>query len=242
MVATYRIALILSAPAGATAQQIVEAFPDDSAPRYPLRDRDGIYGDEFRRRVKGIGIAEILAAPRSPWQNAFVERMIGNPPRGPRPRHRPQRATRARASAQLLPLLPRLAHAPRSRQGRARTARGRATRSWSHRRPAPPRRPSTPLRPPRGIVPSVSPHRLSGSEGDLRSPRGAADGNESSCLQPLAAGASPARTLRRPDRRSPVEPSFGRGDAGSSFGQGHRRRRSSQKSCVCYIGSAHKGG
>ncbi len=61
-----------------TAQQIVEAFPDDSAPRYLLRDRDGIYGDEFRRRVKGIGIAEILAAPRSPWQNAFVERVIGS--------------------------------------------------------------------------------------------------------------------------------------------------------------------
>ena len=60
-----------------TAQQIVEAFPDDWAPRYLLRDRDGIYGDEFRRRVKGIGIAEVLTAPRSPWQNPFVERVIG---------------------------------------------------------------------------------------------------------------------------------------------------------------------
>jgi transposase InsO family protein len=60
-----------------TAQQIVEAFPDDSAPRYLLRDRDGIYGDVFRRRVQGIGIAEVLAAPRSPWQNPFVERVIG---------------------------------------------------------------------------------------------------------------------------------------------------------------------
>jgi len=60
-----------------TAQQIVEAFPDDSAPRYLLRDRDGIYGDEFRRRVQGMGVAEVLAAPRSPWQNPFVERMIG---------------------------------------------------------------------------------------------------------------------------------------------------------------------
>src|SRR5207244_11265447 len=60
-----------------TAQQIVEAFPDDSAPVYLLRDRDGIYGEEFRRRVTGIGIAEVLAAPRSPWQNPFVERVIG---------------------------------------------------------------------------------------------------------------------------------------------------------------------
>jgi len=61
-----------------TAQQIVEAFPDDSAPRYLLRDRDGIYGGgEFRRRVSGMGIAEVLTAPRSPWQNPFAERVIG---------------------------------------------------------------------------------------------------------------------------------------------------------------------
>jgi len=59
------------------AQQIVEAFPDDSAPRYVLRDRDSIYGGEFRRRVKGMLIAEVLTAPRSPWQNPFVERVIG---------------------------------------------------------------------------------------------------------------------------------------------------------------------
>src|SRR5467141_4893663 len=44
---------------------------------YLLRDRDRIYGDEFRRRVQDIGIAEVLSAPRSPWQNPFVERVIG---------------------------------------------------------------------------------------------------------------------------------------------------------------------
>ena len=60
-----------------TAQQIVEAFPDDSAPRYLLRDRDGIYGGEFRRRVEGMGFTEVLTAPRSPWQNPFAERVIG---------------------------------------------------------------------------------------------------------------------------------------------------------------------
>ncbi len=59
------------------AQQIVEAFPEDSALRYLLRDRDSIYGAEFRRRVKGMGIAEVLTAPRSPWQNPFAERVIG---------------------------------------------------------------------------------------------------------------------------------------------------------------------
>jgi len=60
-----------------TAQQLVEAFPDDSAPRYLLRDRDRIYGGEFQRRMKGMLIAEVLTAPRSPWQNPFVERVIG---------------------------------------------------------------------------------------------------------------------------------------------------------------------
>ena len=59
------------------AQQIVEAFPDDSAPRFLLRDRDNIYGGEFRRRVTGMRIAEVLTAPRSPWQNPFAERVIG---------------------------------------------------------------------------------------------------------------------------------------------------------------------
>ena len=33
--------------------------------------------DEFRRRVQGMGFAEVLTAPRSPWQNPFAERMIG---------------------------------------------------------------------------------------------------------------------------------------------------------------------
>ena len=63
------------------AQQIVEAFPDDSAPRFLLRDRDNIYGGEFRRRVTGMRIAEVLTAPRSPWQNPFAERVIGTAPR-----------------------------------------------------------------------------------------------------------------------------------------------------------------
>ena len=61
-----------------TAQQIVDAFPEDSAPSYLLRDRDSVYGHVFRQRVKGIGIDEILAAPQSPWQNPFAERLIGS--------------------------------------------------------------------------------------------------------------------------------------------------------------------
>ena len=61
-----------------TAQQIVEAFPWNTAPKYLLRDRDAIYGSEFKRRVRSMGIEEVLTAPRSPWQNAFVERIIGS--------------------------------------------------------------------------------------------------------------------------------------------------------------------
>jgi transposase InsO family protein len=60
-----------------TGQQIIEAFPFDSAPQYLIRDRDGIYGGQFRKRVQSMGIEEILTASRSPWQNAYVERMIG---------------------------------------------------------------------------------------------------------------------------------------------------------------------
>ncbi|MCP4870614.1 MAG: transposase family protein, partial [Proteobacteria bacterium] len=61
-----------------TAQQMVEAFPWDEAPRFLLRDRDSIYSGEFRRRVRNMGIEEALIAPRSPWQNPFVERLIGS--------------------------------------------------------------------------------------------------------------------------------------------------------------------
>ena len=61
-----------------TGQQIIEAFPFDSAPKYLIRDRDGIYGSQFRKRVKSMDIEEILTAPRSPWQNAYVERMLGS--------------------------------------------------------------------------------------------------------------------------------------------------------------------
>lgn len=61
-----------------TAQQIVEAFPFDTAPHYLLRDGDGIYGDRVRRKLKSMGIGEIVTAPGSPWQNAYVERVIGS--------------------------------------------------------------------------------------------------------------------------------------------------------------------
>ena len=61
-----------------TAQQIIEAFPWDTAPKYMLRDRDSIYGAYLRQRVKNMGIKEVITAARSPWQNPFVERLIGS--------------------------------------------------------------------------------------------------------------------------------------------------------------------
>ena len=60
-----------------TAQQLREAFPWDTAPRYLLRDRDRIFGQEFVDLVKAMGIKQVLSAPRSPWQRAYVERVIG---------------------------------------------------------------------------------------------------------------------------------------------------------------------
>ena len=61
-----------------TAQQVIEAFPWNEAPRYLLRDRDSIYGASFRQRVCNMGIKEVVIAPRSPWQNPYVERLIGS--------------------------------------------------------------------------------------------------------------------------------------------------------------------
>ena len=59
------------------AQQIVEAFPWDAAPTYLVRDNDGAYGQAFTNRVRTMGIRDRPTAPRSPWQNPYVERLIG---------------------------------------------------------------------------------------------------------------------------------------------------------------------
>src|SRR6202171_1499949 len=61
-----------------TARQLLEAFPWDSAPRYLLRDRDGVYGEKFQEVATWLGIREVLTAPQSPWQNPYAERLIGS--------------------------------------------------------------------------------------------------------------------------------------------------------------------
>jgi len=64
--------------AGWMSQQITDAFPWDTAPNFLLRDRDAVYGAEVRERLKAMGIRDRPIAPRSPWQNGHVERLIGS--------------------------------------------------------------------------------------------------------------------------------------------------------------------
>ena len=61
-----------------TAHQIRQAFPEESAPRFLIRDNDGIYGHAFQRQLDVMGIRDVRTAYRSPWQNAYAERVIGS--------------------------------------------------------------------------------------------------------------------------------------------------------------------
>jgi putative transposase len=61
-----------------TAQQIVEAFPWETAPRSLLRNRDTIYSEAFQQRIQNMGIKDVKIAPQSPWQNPYCERLIGS--------------------------------------------------------------------------------------------------------------------------------------------------------------------
>jgi transposase InsO family protein len=59
------------------ARQITEAFPWASAPAYLVRDNDRAYGHIFTSRVRAMGIRDRPISPGSPWQNAYMERLIG---------------------------------------------------------------------------------------------------------------------------------------------------------------------
>ena len=61
-----------------TGQQVIEAVGLNDAPKYLLRDRDAIYGALFNRKTASVGLNEAVTAPRSPWQNPYVERVIGS--------------------------------------------------------------------------------------------------------------------------------------------------------------------
>ena len=60
-----------------TSLQLIQVFPFDTAPRYLIRDRDGIYGQAVTDTLQTLGIEQIVTAPRSPWQNGYCERVIG---------------------------------------------------------------------------------------------------------------------------------------------------------------------
>jgi len=60
------------------AGQVTDAIPRDEATRLLIRDRDGAFGPEFTCRIRAMGIRDHPIAPRSPWQNGHVERLIGS--------------------------------------------------------------------------------------------------------------------------------------------------------------------
>lgn len=58
--------------------QLTQACPFDTAPRFLIRDRDGLYGNEVVETIRVLGIEQKLIAYRSPWQNGYVERVSGS--------------------------------------------------------------------------------------------------------------------------------------------------------------------
>ena len=99
-------------------RQMTEAFPWDTAPRYLLRDRDASYGPAFRDRVRGMGIKEVVTAPRSPWQNPYVERLIGSIRREMfGSHHHLERASLARRPVSVFSIPSRDQNASLARQG-----------------------------------------------------------------------------------------------------------------------------
>jgi hypothetical protein len=135
-----------------TAQQIVEAFPWETAPRYLLRDRDAVYGVVFSSRVQALGIREVKAAPRSPWQNPYVERLIGTLRRDCLDHIVVLNENHLRRLLRdYLPLLPPRPNTPLPRQGLPGAQTGGASRPGSHRRDAHGRRPPSSLHTPGGV-------------------------------------------------------------------------------------------
>ncbi len=139
--------------AGWLARQVTEAFPWDTAPRYLLRDRDASYGQDFRKQVDAMGIAEVVSAARSPWQNAYVERVIGSIRRECldyivifNERHL------RRILSTYIDYYHRTPHASFTRQGLSGPAPGHATRERKSRRHPASQWPASPLRTSRRLI------------------------------------------------------------------------------------------
>jgi hypothetical protein len=132
-----------------SAQQLVEAFPWDTAPRYLLRDRDAVYGAVFSRRVQALGILEVKTTPRSPWQNPYVDASSAHCAASASIIWScAQRDPLASPAARLSHPLPQRPNTPLPGQGRPRAQSGGAPRSRQDRRDAPGRRPPSPVQPP----------------------------------------------------------------------------------------------
>jgi hypothetical protein len=128
-------------------RQVTEAFPWDTAPRYLLRDRDASYGQHFRKRVAAMGITEVITAPRAPWQNACVERVIRFDPLRVSGSHRDlQRAPSAPRPLVIRRLLPTNPHPSVTRQGLPRLAPDPTTQDRNSRRHPESCWPASPLR------------------------------------------------------------------------------------------------
>src|ERR1700741_3072635 len=70
--------MALSQWTSSSCRQLTEACGWEKIPRYLIRDRDRAYGEIFVRRVRSIGIRDRPTSFRSPWQNAYAERLIGS--------------------------------------------------------------------------------------------------------------------------------------------------------------------
>src|SRR6266851_8617944 len=139
-------------------RQVTEAFPWDPAPRYLLRDSDASYGSYFCSRVEAMSITEVVTAPRSPWQNGYVEREIGSiSPQMLGSHGDLQRAPSAPRPVLLRRLLPRNSHASFARQGLPRLPRDYATQDRKDGRHPESRRPASSLRTSLRLIRTQSP-------------------------------------------------------------------------------------
>jgi transposase InsO family protein len=111
-----------------TGQQVINAFPYEAAPRYLHRDRDALYGSEFISRVRSMGIEQVVSAAHSPWQNPYVERVIGSLRRECTD-HVIVTGAPAPSASRVRDLLQRRPHACRARQGLAGDEARAAARS-----------------------------------------------------------------------------------------------------------------
>jgi putative transposase len=135
-----------------TAQQLREAFPGDEAPRFLIHDRDSAF-HAWIATAEAMRIEEVLAAPRSPWQNAYAERLIGSIRRECLDHVIVVNARGLRRVLHAYVVLPDIPNAPLARQRHAGLATGGASDGRRrHRGDSAPRWLAPPLRTPRGLA------------------------------------------------------------------------------------------